>query len=127
MKQNSLNQGQSGLGCAATHMLVLQKFSSSYSIWTKSAVLPLESQIQLAWSIGQEPAEIKSSYWSKFRNTYLSVPVLAGWVIQMLMYHQSTKPECYLEKAKEMIMTIFIFGLVTDFIRRAMTYKQTVS
>lgn len=28
-------------------------------------------------------------------------------MIQMLMYHQSTKPECYLEKAKE-IMTIFL-------------------
>lgn len=34
---------------------------------------------------------------------------------QMLMYHQSTKPECYLEKAKEIIMTIFILDSVPDF------------
>lgn len=34
---------------------------------------------------------------------------------QMLMYHQSTKPECYLEKAKEIILTIFILDSVTDF------------
>lgn len=36
-------------------------------------------------------------------------------MIQMLTYHQSTKPECYLEKAKEIIMTIFILDSVIGF------------